>query len=43
MEQSLAVQGPDVSEMVAEKMCGATSQTTGWVIIIKDCRNTGTQ
>uniref|UniRef100_A0A663EXX8 CAP-Gly domain-containing protein n=2 Tax=Aquila chrysaetos chrysaetos TaxID=223781 RepID=A0A663EXX8_AQUCH len=39
-EQSLAVQGPDASEMVAEKMCGASSQTTGWVFMIKDCRNT---
>ncbi|GAB0198558.1 coiled-coil domain-containing protein 187 [Grus japonensis] len=41
LEQSLGVQGPDVSETVAEKVCGATSQTTGSVFMIKDCTNTG--
>ncbi|XP_054705081.1 coiled-coil domain-containing protein 187 isoform X6 [Grus americana] len=41
LEQSLGVQGPDASETVAEKVCGATSQTTGSVFMIKDCTNTG--
>lgn len=43
LEQSLGVQGPDASETVAEKVCGATSQTTGSVFMIKDCTNTGIQ
>ncbi|CAM9666893.1 unnamed protein product [Bubo scandiacus] len=40
LEQTLAVQGPDASEMVAKKVCGATSQTTGSVFLIKNCKNT---
>ncbi|KAM8995400.1 coiled-coil domain-containing protein 187 [Ara ararauna] len=40
LEPSLGVQGPDVSEMVAKKVCGASSQTTGSVFTIKDCKNT---
>ncbi|KAM6316256.1 LOW QUALITY PROTEIN: coiled-coil domain-containing protein 187 [Podargus strigoides] len=40
LEQCLGVQGPDVSEMVAKKVCDATSQTTGSVFMIKDCINT---
>ncbi|KAM6110356.1 LOW QUALITY PROTEIN: coiled-coil domain-containing protein 187 [Pterocles gutturalis] len=39
LEQSLGVQGPDTSETVAEKVCGATGQTTGSVFMIKDCTN----
>ncbi|XP_050764119.1 centrosome-associated protein 350-like [Gymnogyps californianus] len=39
-EQPLGVQGPDASEAVAKKVCGATSQTTGSVFMIKDCKNT---
>ncbi|KAM9522134.1 coiled-coil domain-containing protein 187 [Guaruba guarouba] len=40
LEPSLGVQRPDVSEMVAKKVCGASSQTTGSVFTIKDCKNT---
>ncbi|KAM9256715.1 coiled-coil domain-containing protein 187 [Cariama cristata] len=40
LEQSLAVQGPDASEMVAKKVCGAARQNTGSVFMIKDCKNT---
>ncbi|KAM6047538.1 coiled-coil domain-containing protein 187 [Theristicus caerulescens] len=39
LEQSLGVQGPDASGTVAKKACGATSQTTGSVFMIKDCIN----
>ncbi|KAM4647190.1 LOW QUALITY PROTEIN: coiled-coil domain-containing protein 187 [Amazona ochrocephala] len=41
LEPSFGVQGPDVSEMVAKEVCGASSQTTGSVFMIKDCKNTG--
>ncbi|KAM7087784.1 coiled-coil domain-containing protein 187 isoform 2-T2 [Ciconia maguari] len=40
LEQSLGVQGPDASGMVAKKVCGATSQTTGSAFMIKDHINT---
>ncbi|KAM6372452.1 coiled-coil domain-containing protein 187 [Pluvialis apricaria] len=40
LEQSLGVQHPNASETVAKKDCGATSQTTGSVFMIKDCINT---
>ncbi|KAM6399899.1 LOW QUALITY PROTEIN: coiled-coil domain-containing protein 187 [Rhynochetos jubatus] len=38
-EQSLGVQGSDVSETVAKKACGATRQSTGSVLI-QDCKTT---
>ncbi|KAK4811442.1 hypothetical protein QYF61_006376 [Mycteria americana] len=40
LEQSLGVQGPDASGMVAKKVCGTTSQTTGSAFTIKDHINT---
>ncbi|XP_053940496.1 coiled-coil domain-containing protein 187 isoform X2 [Cuculus canorus] len=40
LEQSLDGQGPDESGTVAKKVCGATSQTTGLVLTMKDCKNT---
>uniref|UniRef100_A0A8C8ABK5 CAP-Gly domain-containing protein n=1 Tax=Otus sunia TaxID=257818 RepID=A0A8C8ABK5_9STRI len=40
LEQTLGVQGPDVSEMVAKEVCGATSQTAGSVFLTKNCKNT---
>eukprot|EP00075_Anas_platyrhynchos_P037258 XP_027326511.1 uncharacterized protein LOC101791057 isoform X4 [Anas platyrhynchos] len=40
LEQSLVLQGPDVSGTVTRKVCDATSQTTGLVFMIKDCKNT---
>ncbi|XP_065551325.1 uncharacterized protein LOC136022238 [Lathamus discolor] len=40
LEPSFGVQGPDVSQMVAKKVCGASGQTTGSVFLIKDCKTT---
>nr|XP_047907237.1 coiled-coil domain-containing protein 187 [Anser cygnoides]XP_047907247.1 coiled-coil domain-containing protein 187 [Anser cygnoides] len=40
LERFLVVQGPDVSGTVTRKVCDATSQTTGLVFMIKDCKNT---
>ncbi|XP_054076154.1 coiled-coil domain-containing protein 187 isoform X1 [Rissa tridactyla] len=40
LEQTLDAQGPDASETVTNNICGATSQTTGSVFMIKECINT---
>ncbi|XP_061867417.1 coiled-coil domain-containing protein 187 isoform X3 [Colius striatus] len=40
LEQSLDVQGPDVSEAVAKTVCGAISRTAGSVFMIHDCKTT---
>ncbi|XP_062497462.1 coiled-coil domain-containing protein 187 isoform X2 [Pezoporus occidentalis] len=40
LEPSLGAQGPDVSQTVAKKVCGASGQTTGSVFMFKDCKTT---
>ncbi|KAM9271259.1 coiled-coil domain-containing protein 187 [Morus bassanus] len=40
VEQALGGQGLEVSGTVAKKACGATSQTTNSVFMVKDCKNT---
>ncbi|XP_061208416.1 coiled-coil domain-containing protein 187 isoform X2 [Neopsephotus bourkii] len=40
LEPSLGLQGPDVSQMAAKKVCGASDQTTGSIFMIKDCKTT---
>lgn len=43
LQQSLGAGGPDVSGTVAKKLCDATSQTTGMVLVIRHSTNAGTQ